>query len=139
MYIKISQKPTFDVEQIEIVGISKEDQIIFVKSKQIFKFNGVYGMMQNRSRVLRQAKEESSLVENIIVATIDAGFCGYLFWKIKLTKKGLNLFENITDLNSKAEAVVGCQQIHLSPTPNQDDYYDGTNQTALKPDITFLV
>jgi len=136
--ISISQKPTFDLNQIEILAFQTEDKMLFLKSKQIFKFDKVYGTMQNRSRVLRQTKIESGLVESVIAATIDAGFCGYLFWKLKLTQKGQKLILDSDDYQNSVElreTFSNCQQLHLSKAVK--NYYDGDNQTDLLADIVF--
>ena len=139
--LQISKKPTFDVDEIEFLQIDLEDQILFLKSKQVFYFDKVYGVMQNRSRVLRPDKNESKLVENVIAAVIDAGFCGNLFWKLKLTKAGVDIFKNskVENFQELVSSFKGCQQLYLHPTLNQQNYYEGTNQTDLIPDLVFEI
>ena len=148
-------KPTFDLTEVIITEYSKEDRMIFCKSKQVLAFDGVMANMINRSRVLRTVKEESRYTESVIAATIDAGFIGHLFWKIKLTIAGDNLFNNtqkrlgidyMTPLNPDAGNInaelskyfSGCQQLQMINSP-AGNYYDGTNQTNLQPDILFTL
>jgi len=144
--ISISDKPTFDVCNFLIESVS-EDGVVFVKSSQVFKFDKVFGNLENRSRVLRLNLPESELVEQIISASIDSGFCGHLVWKIKLTSLGYNIYKKENNLESFALKLKNCQQLHLFPSPAGNYYrsiFDengnlvgGTNQTSLEPDIIF--
>ena len=146
--IKISHKPTFDLQELSVQQVTS-DGFCFVKSKQVFKFDNVFGNLENRSRVLRADKPESSIVEQIISATIDAGFCGPLVWKIKLTKEGYELFSKQVDTEQFSTYLKNCQQIHMFQSPAGNYYnreYDengkiisGTSQTDLNPDITFTI
>ena len=132
--INILQKPTFDLTEFEIIGSQKPEKIIFCQSKQIFKFHQCKGNLENRSRVLRLDKEESKLILQIISATIDANFCGKLVWKISLTNFGFQIFEEFPlDFQPKIKDSV---QIDLFKFEN--NYYNGTNQTDLEPDIWFF-
>lgn len=132
----ISNKPTYDLKDIHILDFRSEDRFVFFKSNKVFKFQYVFGNLENRSRVLRLEKEESRYVEYVVSATIDAGFCGHLVWKTKLTQAGLNLLESVSDPNQAVNKFQNCQQIHLFISP-AGNYYDGTNQTDLEPDIIF--
>lgn len=132
--INILQKPTFDLTEFEIIGSQIEEKIIFCQSKQIFKFWQCKGNLENRSRVLRIEKQESKLVIQIISATIDANFCGKLVWKISLTNFGWKTFQDAKDnFESKIKDTV---QIDLFKFDN--NYYNGSNQTELVPDIYFF-
>lgn len=144
--IKISDKPTFDVQEFTIENICDEG-ILFIRSKFIFKFDNVFGNLENRSRVLRFDKEESEIVEQVISASIDSGFCGKIVWKTKLTSKGFKLYKSDNDIVFLTQKLRDCQQLHLFPSPAGNYYnrvYDedgnlvgGTNQTDLQPDIIF--
>lgn len=144
--IKISDKPTFDVQQFTIEKVSDEG-VLFVRSQSIFKFDSVFGNLENRSRLLRLDREESEIVEQVISASIDSGFCGHIVWKTKLTKKGFELYKDTRDLVFLAQKLKDCQQLHLFPSPAGNYYnrvYDengnlvgGTNQTDLEPHIIF--
>ena len=146
--IHITRKPTFDLKDFEIDTIT-EDGLCFIRSSQVFKFENVFGNLENRSRVLRKDKPESIIVEQIISASIDAGFCGPLVWKTKLTKVGLDTFLKSKDKKEFSKLLMECQQIHLFPSPAGNYYeriYDdsgnlieGTSQTDLEPDIIFTI
>jgi hypothetical protein len=146
--IQITRKPTFDLKEFVIDTIT-EDGICFIRSSSVFKFEHVFGNLENRSRVLRQDRDESKIVEQIISASIDAGFCGPLVWKTKLTKLGLDIYLESKDKQKFAEYLKDCQQIHLFPSPAGNYYeriYDdsgniieGTSQTDLEPDIIFTI
>lgn len=132
-----TQAPTFDLTEWEITKYNYEygnyeDKIIFCKSKQVFKFDKCKGMIMPRSRVLRGDKEESELVEDVISATIDSGFIGHLVFKIRLTYEG---FFKLTNGFSLEELIQNCVQIDLNPFPK--NYYQGTNQTELEPEVVF--
>lgn len=140
--INILEKPTFDLIEWEIVDSIYNDNIIFCQTKQIFKFDKCKGMIMPRSRVLRRDKIESIIVKNIISATIDAGFTGRLDFKIELMEKG-KLIHNYFRENKKnmikafQNEIKDSVQIDLVPFSN--NYYNGTNQTDLKPDVIFHV
>jgi hypothetical protein len=137
MIININQKPTFDLEKIEIISLDVENRLCYVASAQVLEFVGVFGNLENRSRVLRVGKIENTLTIQVISATIDAGFCGKLVWKILLTKAGVTFCQNHSNLEI-ASALGGCQQIHLFQSP-ANNYYSGSNQTSLVPDIKFII
>ena len=137
MTININNKPTFDLELVEVLSLDFENSLCYLVSAQVFEFVEVFGNLENRSRVLRVGKLENELVIQIISATIDAGFCGKLVWKVLLTKKGLEFCQNQTT-QEIAIALGGCQQLHLFQSPAKN-YYDGSNQTNLIPDIKFAV
>jgi hypothetical protein len=137
MIININQKPTFDLEKIEIISLDVENGLCYVASAQVLEFVGVFGNLENRSRVLRVGKIENTLTIQVISATIDAGFCGKLVWKILLTKAGVTFCQNHSNLEI-ASALGGCQQIHLFQSP-ANNYYSGSNQTSLVPDIKFII
>ncbi len=135
---KISQQATFDLTELLIEYLDESNGICFVKSKQVFKFDQVFGNIINRSRVLRQEKIESQMVEQVIAAVVDAGFCGYLAWKIKLTKQGLTKILSLNSIPEFASILQGCQQLQLFPSP-AGNYYSGTNQTELESEIIFTL
>ena len=137
MTININNKPTFDLELVEVLSLDFENSLCYLASAQVFEFVEVFGNLENRSRVLRVGKLENELVIQIISATIDAGFCGKLVWKVLLTKKGLKFCQNKTK-KEIATVLGGCQQLHLFQSPAKN-YYDGSNQTNLIPDIKFVV
>jgi len=74
----------------------------------------------------------------VISAIIDAGFCGPLVWKTKLTKEGLELWQQTSDFTQIASIFAEAQQLHLFPSP-AGNYYNGSNQTNLEPDIVFTL
>jgi len=135
-FVHIGKKPTFDVVDVCLEHVDIENGLAYFSSQKVFKFDGVFGNLENRSRVLRIGKPENEYVVHIISATIDAGFCGHLVWKVQLTQKGVELVQVQTDKNVIANLFSGCQQIHLFPSP-AGNYYNGTNQTGLEPDIIF--
>jgi len=135
-YIHIQQKPTFDLTQVELQHLDSQNNLAYFISSQVFKFDGVFGNLENRSRVLRRDKTENEYVIQIISATIDAGFCGHLVWKVQLTSKGTELLESQENLQGGSRFFSNCQQLHLLPSP-AGNYYDGTNQTDLQPDVIF--
>ncbi len=136
--IKITGKPTFDLQEVYVINFDEENRFCYFKSGKIFKFENVFGNLENRSRVLRVDKDESKYVEHVVSASIDAGFCGYLVWKTKLTKEGVKLIKNLKSLEEASPYFENCQQLHLFPSP-AGNYYDGTNQTELKPDVIFTL
>lgn len=136
----ILTQPTFDLTDWEITSYNYEygnyeDKIIFCQSKQVFKFDKCKGMIMPRSRVLREDKEESELVEDVISATIDSGFVGHLVFKIRLTYEGFSKLTNGFSVEYFQELIQNSVQIDLNPFPN--NYYKGTNQTELEPDMVF--
>jgi hypothetical protein len=133
MTISISQTPTFDVENLELLEVDNAG-CCYIKTKETYFFDRVYATFMNRSRVLRQGKDESKYVQSVYGAVIDAGFVGHLFWKIQLTPAGLSKYHETKDLTEFAKHLVGCQQIICWPSP-AGNYYNGSNQTNLKPEI----
>jgi hypothetical protein len=136
--IKITGKPTYDITDIQITDFDSGNYLCFFKSKYIFRFENVFGNLENRSRVLRTGKEESRYVESVISASIDAGFCGFLVWKTKLTKEGGSLLSEASDWKQVENKFSHCQQLHLFPSP-AGNYYSGTNQTDFDPDVIFTL
>jgi hypothetical protein len=134
MIISISKTPTFDVENLELLAVDVSG-MCFLKSKDVYFFDGVFATFVNRSRVLRQEKEESKLVVSIFGAVIDAGFTGHLFWKLQLTADGFAKYQETQNLEAFAQYLTGCQQIMCWPSP-AGNYYSGSNQTNLIHDIT---
>ena len=150
----ILTNPTFDLTDWSILSYNSTDKILFCQSNQVFRFDKCKGTIMPRSRILRQECQESKFVKNVISATIDAGFVGKLVFKIELTEEGsavlesqLKTLENCWSYEHKTVFTEGlilarCQketqnsvQIDLNPFPN--NYYDGTNQTELEPDVIF--
>jgi len=138
----ILKKPTFDLTKIDYQTFDLEQKIIYFRSRKVLKFDKCYGLLVNRSRNLRPEKDEAKLVENVFSAVIDAGFCGFLSWKTKLTSFGAKKVNQVLMTNdlATAETILAktfqdCQQLFLHPCPQ--NYYDGTNQTTLKPEIIF--
>ncbi len=138
--VDIKIKPTYDLQHFDLKYFDNENQICYFQSKEVFKFDKVYGMLNNRSRVTRINKSESTLIEQIISATIDAGYNGKLAWKTKLTKRGIIVLNEIERSGNYEDLKLftDCQQIHLFPYPF-NNYYDGTNQTELEADVIFTV
>ncbi len=136
MTISILEQPTFDLGQVSIVNFGVDT--IYLKSSDVFRFDGVIANIINRSRVLRPEKEESKWIESVIAATVDAGFVGHLSWKAKLTSYGeKQLLQNPVDTQkilSKLCSSSSQLQMHISPAGN---YYSGSNQTDLQPDVVF--
>lgn len=83
-----------------------------------------------RSRILRVDKNESKLVENIISATIDAGFVGKLVFKTKLTEFGAT---NLSDFQTFQKIIQNSVQIDLIPFSN--NYY-GFGHDNYKENLT---
>ena len=145
----ILTQPTFDLTDWKITNYNSEDKIIFCESNQVFKFDKCKGTIMPRSRILRADKIESKFVKNVISATIDTGFCGKLVWKIELTEEGMREITQVLKLAEwcgyhkpeyegfkKIQSIIqNSIQIDLNPFPN--NYYDGTNQTDLEPDVVF--
>lgn len=136
--IKITQKPTFDLDDIDLISFDADNALLYLKTNQVFFFDGVFGNLENRSRVLRTNKDESKYIEQIISATIDAGFCGQLVWKIKLTIQGKRLLQQIQNPQEAINYFRNAQQLHLFPCP-AGNYYQGSNQTNKVPDVIFKV
>jgi len=137
-FIKITSKPTFDLDKIRLLDFDEPNQLVYFQTELVFKFDNVYGNLANRSRVLRQGKDQSKYIEQVISAIIDAGFCGPLVWKTKLTQEGLDLFKHAPDFATIAPIFAEAQQLHLFPSP-AGNYYNGSNQTNLEPDIIFTL
>jgi len=138
IFVKITTKPTFDLDKIKLLRFDEANQLVYFQTELVFKFDNVYGNLANRSRVLRQDKIQSKYIEQVISAIIDAGFCGPLVWKTKLTKEGLELLQQTSDFTQIASIFAEAQQLHLFPSP-AGNYYNGSNQTNLEPDIVFTL
>jgi hypothetical protein len=138
IFVKITTKPTFDLDKIKLLRFDEANQLVYFQTELVFKFDNVYGNLANRSRVLRQGKEQSKYIEQVISAIIDAGFCGPLVWKTKLTREGLELLQQTSDFTQIASIFAEAQQLHLFPSP-AGNYYNGSNQTNLEPDIVFTL
>ncbi len=127
----VSKKPTYDITDLEIVG--KYDHCVFVKSTNVYQCDHVSGTIENRSKVGRLKDDHHKYIVNVIAAVMDAGFCGHVEFKFQLTNEGWDQLLNndpglIKFLNSAC-------QMHLVFA--KENYYDGTNQTELKPDVIF--
>jgi hypothetical protein len=134
--IHIHQRPTFDLTDIGMRYFDGDNGLCYFESRQVFRFDKVYGNLENRSRLIRLNKPESEIAQQIVSATIDAGYCGHLVWKTVLTKKGIALLQAASDIQQCLVYFSGCQQIHLFSSP-AGNYYHGSNQTNLDPDIIF--
>jgi len=137
--LKISEKPTFDLQEIELVHFSENDRILVFKTKDIYHFDKVYWNISIRSRVMRPEKKEFKYVENIISAIIDAWFYWYIHGKMKLTNAWVELCKNANKLNDIVDNFKNCQQIYLFHSMAWN-YYNWTNNNPdLVPDITFTL
>lgn len=137
--LNISDKPTYDLNNIEIVSFIEEESILFIKTKDVFHFDKVYWSVTPRSRVIRFWKKESELVENVTTAVIDAWYYGHLHWKIKLTKAWIRLCNEINDYKKLEEYFKDCLQIHMFQSIAWN-YYDWTsNRPDLIPNVTFTL
>ncbi len=135
----ISEKPTFDLQNIELTQFIEDEKLLLFRTKDIFHFNKVYWNITIRSRVIRPEKKEFKLVENIISAIIDAGYYGYLHWKVKLTNAWVELCKNTKNLSDITEDFIDCQQLYLFQSLAWN-YYNWTNNNPdLIPDITFTL
>ena len=136
--ISISDQPTFDLEVVDITKISAP--YVFVRTRGVYRFDRVLGNVANRSRVVRPDKEESEYIEQIISAVVDAGFTGRLVWKLKLTPVAIErLTANPARFTEKMQSLVcSSAQLQLAFSP-AGNYYAGSNQTDLDPDVTFSV
>jgi hypothetical protein len=79
MTLNIHDKPTYDLTGIEFVSFDAENNLVYLKSKQVFHFDKCTALILPRSRTLRPECQESQYVENIIGAVIDANYTGHLF------------------------------------------------------------
>ncbi len=144
----LSTVPTYDLTQFHFAthdwSVIFDTDCLYLESDAVFHFDGVYALMIPRSRVLRADKEESKRVQNVFGATIDAGFTGKLVWKIVLTPFALSELQIIFNDQPKSlpetyiSHFTGAQQIMLF-TSTGGNYYNGTNQTQLTPDIIFTL
>lgn len=133
----ISEKPTFDLQNIELIHFDPEERLLLFRTKDIYHFDKVYWNISIRSRVMRPDKEEFKLVKNIASAIIDAGFYWYIHWKIELTNSWVELCKKAENLNDIVEKFKDCQQIYLFQSMAWN-YYNWTNNNPdLIPDITF--
>ena len=138
----ILTQPTFDLIDWSILSYNPTDKILFCQSNQVFKFDKCKGTVMPRSRILREDCQESKYVKNVISATIDAGFVGKLVFKIELTEKSGEVLSSQIICTSEKTAfkqfefcIENSVQIDLNPFPN--NYYSGTNQKELEPDVIF--
>lgn len=130
----VQKQPTFDLQSWRILDFQASDQLLFCVSEQVFQFDQCKGTILPRSRILRLEKTESQLVKNVIAAVIDAGFVGHLYFKIELTTLGCQELQKDTYSNFQSR-IANSVQIDLMPY--YCNYYNGTNQSKLKPDICF--
>lgn len=128
----LTQSPAFDFIEWEITSpcgklnyYDNIEKVISCKTKQVFSFDKCKG-----TAVLSYV--ESELVEDVISNVFAAGFTGHLIFKIKLTDKGYEKFTNRINFQKLIQNSV---QIDLNPFPR--NYYQGTNQTDLEPDVVF--
>jgi hypothetical protein len=165
MHQNIHTQPTYDLTEFTITKIEIENNLIYCQSNQVFKFDKVRGSIVNRSRNLRSESNESKQVESIISAEIDSGFCGKIRWKIKITNKASfvmeeaikNSFEKVEKEYkemSEKEMKLAIETIYnvfakelatelkntaqLSLHSHPTNWYKGSNQTELEPDLTFV-
>ncbi len=126
----ISQNPTFDLTQFEV--IDHRENVLFCRTLQVFYFDGVYGFIRVRSRAVRHSKPEGNIINSLPTAVIDAGFCGQLEFKIVLNPSSSSKSEYSLEL------LQNCLAIMLIPSP-AGNYYDGSNQTNTSADLTFTL
>ncbi len=113
---------------------------LFCETDQVFAFDNIYALFQPRSRVLRLDKTESERVLHISCAVIDAGFVGKLVWKILLTPGYIAELEQMIAQGKKElspEEIAhfrDAQQLMFFPCAS-GNYYNGSNQTKLTPEI----
>lgn len=129
MKYDINKTPTKDFENLELMEIV--DNSIYVQTKEIYGFDKCYGFVHLRSRVLRRGKEENRLFNTVKGGIVDAGFVGHINFIIELNQK--IIVEDEIEVIKKH--LNSCAQIILFPV--QTNYYDGTNQTNLNPQIQF--
>lgn len=75
---------TFDLDNLEILHINDKN-FVFVKTKNKFLFQGVTAQVWQRSKVSRQDKPHSQIIDYVAGAIVENGFCGHLYYKIKLS------------------------------------------------------
>jgi hypothetical protein len=140
--IHISDEPTYDIVDFVLVGVREEDRLCYFETKFVYKFDKVYGSLGIRSRAMRFHEKESTYVENVISAIIDAGYCGKISRKTKMTHEWLRLRQSIQDKEAFAKLFTNCQQMYLFPSAALN-YYNikkpGTHQTQLEPDVKFML
>ena len=135
----ISEKPTFDLQNIELTHFIEEEKLLLFRTRDIFHFDKVYWNISIRSRVMRPEKNEFKIVENVISAIIDAWYYGYIHGKIKLTNSWVKLCKNTENLNDIVDNFIDCQQIYLFQSMAWN-YYNWTNNNPdLIPNITFTL
>lgn len=143
--ISLKNQPTFDLTQFHFVtndlDIILKRGCLFVETDGVFHFDHAYALVVPRSRVLRIDKNESERVVSIVCATIDSGFTGKLVWKIVLTPFALDELRALAQTEqllprTYQDYFFGAQQLMLFPSPS-GNYYNGSNQTNLIPDIIF--
>lgn len=137
--LNISEKPTFDLQDIVLTNFIEDDKLLLFRTKDIYQFNKVYWNLSIRSRVMREDKQEFKYVENVISAIIDAWYNWYLCWKIKLTNAWVELCKNTKDLNDIVDCFKWCQQIYLFQSLAWNYYNWTSNQPDLEPDIIFTL
>jgi hypothetical protein len=139
MQYSITKTPTLDITDVKLIEVINTKYLL-VKSNQVFKFENVIANIINRSRVLRSNKEEMKWIETHIGATIDAGFCGYLFWKVVITPYAESQIQGdkLMALETISRLLNSSCQLQCYPSP-AGNYYSGTNQTELNPDIIVCI
>ncbi len=138
--INILTQPTFDLLEWSILDYKPNDKILFCQTNQIFEFDRCKGTITPRSRILREEYQESRIIENVISATIDAGFVGKLVFKIKLTDTGSKEFDSeiekyqnkTTNYRPFQKIIQNSVQIDLNPFPK--NYY-GADHSNFNPDL----
>lgn len=134
--VTLSKQQTFDLQEVELLKITAP--YVFVRTRQVYRFDGVLANIVNRSRVVRPEKKEAYYIEQIISAVVDAGFTGCLVWKLKLTPAAIErLNANPAEFESTMQRLV-CSSAQLQLTPSlAGNYYAGSNQTDLEPEVIF--
>lgn len=142
--ISLKTQATLDIAEFHLVTTDIATIIkrgaLFCETDKVFHFDNIYALFQPRSRILRLDKTESERVLDISCAVIDSGFFGKLVWKILLTPGYINELHDMLNTGKKdltADDIAyfrDAQQLMFFPCAS-GNYYNGTNQTDLKPDI----
>ncbi|MBI4836392.1 MAG: hypothetical protein HY817_03985 [Candidatus Abawacabacteria bacterium] len=142
----LKNSPSFDLTNFHLVTTDITEVlargVLFCESNEVFSFDHIYALIVPRSRVLRVDKQESERVMTIACALIDAGFVGKLVWKIVLTPFALQELQAMQKqgVHELAADYLSyfreAQQVVLFPCAS-GNYYNGSNQTGLSPDIIF--
>jgi hypothetical protein len=140
MTLNIHDKPTYDLEEITFLHYEPEDKLVYFESKLVYKFDKCSGTIEPRSKICRNYNEIATLTEDIIGAVLDANYTGQINFKVKLTEWGNFQAGAWIKMDNHAEIFeemfAETQQFYLHPF--QTNYYNGTNQTDLKPDVVFV-